>query len=169
MRGTPIRSTLSQYPAMIFLCPPERRGPWSPRMASCSRRQCIQPSSNGTTSRPEGWACVSRLGGRATPGLPGVANPAEPKRKRGPIGPLFVPGVWQEREDSNPRPLVLETSALARLSYAPRKVVPLEGLEPPTRDLGRRRSIQLSYRGTLVEIGGLEPPTSALRTPRSPS
>ena len=26
---------------------------------------------------------------------------------------------WQEREDSNPRPLVLETSALARLSYAP--------------------------------------------------
>ena len=46
---------------------------------------------------------------------------------------------WQEREDSNPRPLVLETSALARLSYAP--MVPLEGLEPPTRDLGRRRSI----------------------------
>ena len=28
-------------------------------------------------------------------------------------------GTWQEREDSNPRPLVLETSALARLSYAP--------------------------------------------------
>ena len=26
---------------------------------------------------------------------------------------------WQEREDSNPRPLVLETSALTRLSYAP--------------------------------------------------
>ncbi len=36
-------------------------------------------------------------------------------------------------------------------------MVPLEGLEPPTRDLGRRRSIQLSYRGRLVEIGGLEP------------
>ncbi len=32
---------------------------------------------------------------------------------------LFVPKIWQEREDSNPRPLVLETSALARLSYAP--------------------------------------------------
>ena len=47
---------------------------------------------------------------------------------------------WQEREDSNPRPLVLETSALAKLSYAP-VLVPLEGLEPPTRDLGRRRSI----------------------------
>ena len=31
----------------------------------------------------------------------------------------FVPKIWQEREDSNPRPLVLETSALARLSYAP--------------------------------------------------
>ena len=26
---------------------------------------------------------------------------------------------WQERQDSNPRPLVLETSALAKLSYAP--------------------------------------------------
>ena len=51
-------------------------------------------------------------------------------------------------------------------------LVPLEGLEPPTRDLGRRRSIQLSYRGRLnrlVEIAGLEPATSALRTPRSPS
>ena len=33
--------------------------------------------------------------------------------------PFFVPKSWQEREDSNPRPLVLETSALARLSYAP--------------------------------------------------
>ena len=71
-----------------------------------------------------------------------------------------LPGgeVWQEREDSNPRPLVLETSALTRLSYAPALragnrqyglamlamvdgMVPLEGLEPPTRDLGRRRSI----------------------------
>ena len=62
--------------------------------------------------------------------------------------------IWQEREDSNPRPLVLETSALARLSYAPAMccasggrrqlgilMVPLEGFEPPTRDLGRRRSI----------------------------
>ena len=50
-------------------------------------------------------------------------------------------------------------------------VVPLEGLEPPTRDLGRRRSVQLSYRGRseVVEIAGLEPATSALRTPRSPS
>ena len=49
-------------------------------------------------------------------------------------------------------------------------MVPLEGLEPPPRDLGRRRSVHLSYRGKdLVEIGGLEPPTSALRTPRSPN
>ena len=49
-------------------------------------------------------------------------------------------------------------------------LVPLEGLEPPPRDLGRRRSVHLSYRGKdLVEIGGLEPPTSALRTPRSPN
>ena len=27
--------------------------------------------------------------------------------------------MWQERQDSNPRPTVLETVALARLSYAP--------------------------------------------------
>ena len=82
------------------------------------------------------------------------------------FGANFVPDFWQEREGSNPRPPVLETGALPTelRSY----VVPLEGLEPPTRDLGRRRSIQLSYRGTVVEIGGLEPPTSALRTPRSP-
>ena len=67
-----------------------------------------------------------------------------------------MPKIWQEREDSNPRPLVLETSALARLSYAPAMfdallkvaapacilMVPLEGVEPPTRDLGRRRSIR---------------------------
>ena len=33
-------------------------------------------------------------------------------------------------------------------------VVPLEGLEPPTRDLGRRRSIQLSYRGKAKYCGG---------------
>ena len=26
-------------------------------------------------------------------------------------------------------------------------MVPLEGLEPPPRDLGRRRSVHLSYRG----------------------
>ena len=31
----------------------------------------------------------------------------------------FASQIWQERRDSNPRPLVLETSALARLSYAP--------------------------------------------------
>ena len=82
------------------------------------------------------------------------------------FGASSVPDFWQEREGSNPRPPVLETGALPTelRSY----MVPLEGLEPPTRDLGRRRSIQLSYRGTLVEIGGLEPPTSALRTPRSP-
>ena len=59
-------------------------------------------------------------------------------------GPQLLPGAliracdWQEREDSNPRPLVLETSALARLSYAPAMgcasrdwrlmlMVPLEG------------------------------------------
>ncbi len=64
--------------------------------------------------------------------------------------------IWQEREDSNPRPPVLETGALARLSYAPvtdcidyvyPNMVPLEGLEPPTRDLGRRRSILAELQG----------------------
>ena len=35
------------------------------------------------------------------------------------FGVFYRGPSWQEREDSNPRPLVLETSALARLSYAP--------------------------------------------------
>jgi hypothetical protein len=47
-------------------------------------------------------------------------------------------------------------------------VVPLGRLERPTRGLGNRCSIQLSYRGT-VEIGGFEPPASAMRTQRSPN
>ena len=44
---------------------------------------------------------------------------AKRKGPRNYPGSFFVPKIWQEREDSNPRPLVLETSALARLSYAP--------------------------------------------------
>ena len=36
-------------------------------------------------------------------------------------------GNWQEREDSNPRPLVLETSALTRLSYAPAPITIITG------------------------------------------
>ena len=65
--------------------------------------------------------------------------------EKGPEGPHSDTKFWQERKDSNPRPPVLETGALPTelRSY----LVPLEGLEPPTRDLGRRRSIQLSYRG----------------------
>ena len=71
---------------------------------------------------------------------------AKPKIEGPRIAPraLIRAYFWQEREDSNPRPLVLETSALTRLSYAPaahKGLVPLEGLEPPARDLGRRRSI----------------------------
>ena len=60
-----------------------------------------------------------------------------------PVAPTIV--VWQEREDSNPRHPVLETGALPTelRSY----MVPLEGLEPPTRDLGRRRSIQAELQG----------------------
>ena len=60
-----------------------------------------------------------------------------------PVAPTTV--VWQEREDSNPRHPVLETGALPTelRSY----MVPLEGLEPPTRDLGRRRSIQAELQG----------------------
>ncbi len=48
------------------------------------------------------------------------------KRASGNSEALFAPKIWQEREDSNPRPLVLETSALARLSYAPALFVPLD-------------------------------------------
>ena len=36
-----------------------------------------------------------------------------------PVFSFLAKILWQERRDSNPRPLVLETSALARLSYAP--------------------------------------------------
>ena len=32
---------------------------------------------------------------------------------------LAAPGEWQGRKDLNPRPSVLETDALTRLSYAP--------------------------------------------------
>ena len=35
------------------------------------------------------------------------------------FGPRELGGGWQERQDSNPRPSVLETDALTRLSYAP--------------------------------------------------
>jgi hypothetical protein len=92
---------------------------------------------------------------------------------------------WQGRQDSNPRPAVLETAALAKLSYAPEAAliiskIPLGRLERPTRGLGNRCSIHLSYRGTplpqpsclrslMVEIGGFEPPTPAMRTQCSPS
>ena len=37
---------------------------------------------------------------------------------------------WQERQDSNPRPLVLETSALAKLSYAPALKLNSSGTTP---------------------------------------
>ena len=46
----------------------------------------------------------------------GLSNPWS-SSAHAPAGDLSV--IWQERQDSNPRPLVLETSALARLSYAP--------------------------------------------------
>ena len=60
---------------------------------------------------------------------------------------------------------------LFQLSYTPATAlcqVPLGRLERPTRGLGNRCSIHLSYRGNL-EIGGFEPPTSAMRTQRSPN
>ena len=53
---------------------------------------------------------------------------------------LYILGFWQEWEDSNPRPTVLETVALTGLSYTPAHrtnihqpniiMVPLPGLEP---------------------------------------
>ena len=104
---------------------------------------------------------------------------------------FFVPKIWQEREDSNPRPLVLETSALARLSYAP-ALYGVLGRQPkwltvqtmvvrpvfngtpggsrtPDARLRTPPLYPLSYRGNMVEIEGLEPSASALRTPRSPN
>ena len=75
---------------------------------------------------------------------------------------------WQEREDSNPRPLVLETSALARLSYAPKHGTP-GGTRTPDARLRTPPLYPTELQGQVVEIGGLEPPTSALRTPRSPN
>ena len=42
-------------------------------------------------------------------------------------GAAILVYVWQEREDSNPRPLVLETSALTRLSYAPAPITIITG------------------------------------------
>ncbi len=38
-----------------------------------------------------------------------------------------------------------------------RLVVPQEGFEPPTRGLGRRRSIQLSYWGALLKCSRFSP------------
>ena len=56
---------------------------------------------------------------------------------------------WQEWEDSNPRPAVLETAALTRLSYTPLNRP--SGTPARTRTgacgLGNRCSIRLSYRG----------------------
>jgi hypothetical protein len=46
-------------------------------------------------------------------------------------------GEWQGRKDSNPRPSVLETDALTRLSYAPKaegKVSIVRWLEGPGAD-----------------------------------
>ena len=65
------------------------------------------------------------------------------------------------------RPLLYQTE-LRPSDYQLFCFIPLGRLERPTRGLGNRCSILLSYRG-VVEIGGLEPPTSAMRTRRSPS
>ncbi len=54
---------------------------------------------------PRCWRCVGASG----------SHEKSPGKFRG----CGLGQQWQEREDSNPRPLVLETSALARLSYAP--------------------------------------------------
>jgi hypothetical protein len=76
---------------------------------------------------------------------------------------------WQGRQDSNPRPAVLETAAL------PAELHPCTALSNTpgasrTHDTRFRKPLlyPLSYRGTM-EIGGFEPPTSAMRTQRSPN
>ena len=53
---------------------------------------------------------------------PVAVKPASGQNDRLPGFPgsrLLCDGLWQERQDSNPRPAVLETAALTRLSYAP--------------------------------------------------
>ena len=67
----------------------------------------------------------------------------------GPFGPHFVADFGRSGRTRTPdhrfwRP------ALYQLSYAP-GLVPLEGFEPPTRDLGRRRSILTELQGP---VGG---------------
>ena len=43
-------------------------------------------------------------------------------------------------------------------------LAPREGLEPPTRGLGRHRSIQLSYRGAHCKVSMRLTPQAAKRT-----
>ena len=61
---------------------------------------------------------------------------------------------WQGRQDSNPRPAVLETAALPSELHPciSRFEVPLGRFERPTRGLGNRCSIHLSYRGSRLSL-----------------
>jgi hypothetical protein len=61
---------------------------------------------------------------------------------------------WQGRQDSNPRPAVLETAALPSELHPciTGFQVPLGRFERPTRGLGNRCSIHLSYRGSKLRL-----------------
>ena len=61
---------------------------------------------------------------------------------------------WQGRQESNPRPAVLETAALPSELHPciVRFQVPLGRFERPTRGLGNRCSILLSYRGRKLRL-----------------
>ena len=61
--------------------------------------------------------CAAGPGFNSAPGAQAATAPKEKPRENFPEPALG--NKWQERQDSNPRPLVLETSALAKLSYAP--------------------------------------------------
>src|SRR5207302_601027 len=48
------------------------------------------------------------------------SNHLPPRYQHGALPVELAARLWQGRKDSNPRPSVLETDALTRLSYAPR-------------------------------------------------
>src|SRR5947207_8651172 len=123
----------------------------------------------GGLARPSGWR-LSQIEIRRCQGGPptphrcnGACHPTEPRAKVHPDEHRAIPSssggqliksqqpsgrpsyefkAWQGRKDSNPRPSVLETDALTRLSYAPigrSQILPSQ-YDPGVIDSGFRTS-----------------------------